>query len=619
MNATQDMQREKRGTERTAAAALAAFVLLMPLAFSWSLYDTYDLTKFAIFEAGALGFILIGLLHFRSGFRRLPLDGPVAAFVAVYGVAAVFSIDRSLSFWGQYRSYVFGWLAMALGGLLYRSVAELRTDALEDSAVRAAVFAGALAGIYGVAQYFGIEFPRMPNNAGGAVWSSFGNPVYFGAYCMMVLPPAVALAERSREEDSSPLFRFLYAATAAAVLAGLVLSRSRGAWGGAVAGLAVYFGVRGRSGRKAALILLGAAVFSILLSAPLRVRLVSVFRPQGADFARFEGWKLAFKIFAAHPLTGTGPDTFGYAFRRVRSLDYIRATGAEEVHAQAHDDLLQYAATAGVLGAASFLWLWIALFRLGWSRRGSRLGLALFSSLCTLFVQNISNFWSPATFALFWIFAGFLSAGGLESSESGRRPSRAAKGAAFAAWVAGVIWIVRPVLADAHFMRGLSLAASREDQAAVGQFRSAVNLNPRIPEYARRLSELLRDQARSVDIPGIRGSLLEQALAVSQAAASARPQDPDSWNNLGVSQMWMTEFAGIDRRSEARNAFEKAVELDPLFVDAWSNLAKVAHFDGDTRREIDLWKKVLEIQPDRQEARRLLLGLDPEAAVKEGR
>jgi cytochrome c-type biogenesis protein CcmH/NrfG len=68
--------------------------------------------------------------------------------------------------------------------------------------------------------------------------------------------------------------------------------------------------------------------------------------------------------------------------------------------------------------------------------------------------------------------------------------------------------------------------------------------------------------------------------------------NPDSWNNLGVAQMWITQISGVDRRQEAQTAFAKAVDLDPLFVDAWGNLARVAHFYGDRKGEESLWLKV---------------------------
>jgi hypothetical protein len=49
-------------------------------------------------------------------------------------------------------------------------------------------------------------------------------------------------------------------------------------------------------------------------------------------------------------------------------------------------------------------------------------------------------------------------------------------------------------------------------------------------------------------------------------------------------------------------------------VDAWGNLARVAHFYGDLKGEESLWLKVLEIQPNHPDARRLLAGI---AAGKE--
>jgi putative inorganic carbon (HCO3(-)) transporter len=514
---------EADSVQKTASAVLSGFAFLLPLAFCWKLYDTFDLAKVTVFHAGALAAALLAVVRiYSNGFslKKASLDMPFLVFVAVYGVSALFSMDPSMSFWGQYRSYVFGWLALAVCAVLYRSVAELGGKGLEEKVLSAVVFGGALAGVYGILQYFGWEFSFMPLNTGSAPWASFGNPIYFGANCMMVLAPAVALYELHREKKESKAMSVLLASAVLALLIGLVLSRSRGAWGGAIVGLAVYFGVRGRSSRNLAFLIMGVGLTAVLASPVSRNRVISIFQPQGADFARFEGWKLALKVFVQNPVLGTGPDTFVYAFRKIRNMEYVHATGAQVVHAQAHNDALQYAATSGIPGLCAYLWLWISVFRLGWKRKDSLLGLSMLASLAALFIQNAFNFWSPATLWLFGLFCGLLASE--KNQEKIRSVGAGVWIGAGLLWVMGMSGVLVPAWADSRFMKALPYEASQDYESGIREIRAAITSNPRVPEYYQRLSNLFRNQAHLVGIPEVRDLLLQRALSVAQEAAGRR-------------------------------------------------------------------------------------------------
>ncbi len=47
----------------------------------------------------------------------------------------------------------------------------------------------------------------------------------------------------------------------------------------------------------------------------------------------------------------------------------------------------------------------------------------------------------------------------------------------------------------------------------------------------------------------------------------------------------------------AKSSFEKAIAFDPVFVDAWSNLAKWYHIAGDIPDEKRMWNIVLQLDP----------------------
>lgn len=74
---------------------------------------------------------------------------------------------------------------------------------------------------------------------------------------------------------------------------------------------------------------------------------------QNSVGARFEYWRGACRIIGRHPWLGTGPGTFGLAYRA------YRPTGGEQAKL-AHDDYLEQATDSGVPGAILFLAMAVA-------------------------------------------------------------------------------------------------------------------------------------------------------------------------------------------------------------------------------------------------------------------
>lgn len=64
--------------------------------------------------------------------------------------------------------------------------------------------------------------------------------------------------------------------------------------------------------------------------------------------ARFDYWRAALETARQHPLLGTGPGTFGVSYQKIKRAD-------AEMARLAHNDYLQQASDAGVLGFVAFL------------------------------------------------------------------------------------------------------------------------------------------------------------------------------------------------------------------------------------------------------------------------
>src|SRR5205823_4497753 len=132
--------------------------------------------------------------------------------------------------------------------------------------------------------------------------------------------------------------------------------------------------------------------------------------------------------------------------------------------------------------------------------------------------------------------------------------------------IIGIWGTGRLATADHSYSQGLQLAADHQSLQALEAVRRANHLAPWVTTYAMERA----NRARQL-------GFLDEAWQTVQDVIRRHGADPDAWNNFGVAAMWMTQIGGLDHRVEARHAFEKAVQLDPVFVDAWANLAKWHH------------------------------------------
>jgi O-antigen ligase len=578
--------------DRWAPRLIPALIVVVPLIFTSAVYDVYDLPKLTLVYIGNLLLFVLwlwqGMAKGSITIRRTPLDIPLILFLAISGISCIYSLDPTLSWYGAYRIYSFGWWPLFSMAVLYFLTVQVVDASIAKTIRRAALFSASCVGLYGILQYSGFEiFTDIPAIQGGRVWSSLGNPVYMGALCMMAIP---LLFEGRMARKIVPLVL---------VWGGLLLSLSRSAWVGTVSSclvLAYVYRKQMKNWVRPAAGTLLAIGLLVTLMPGIRERMAYlVSSKEASNASRIEGWKAGLRVWKQYPLLGSGPDTFFQAFRPQRSLRYLQVTGTEITQADAHNDVIQMASTEGTLGLLAYLWVVFVFIRsLVQQRPGEPLLWGF--SLLALFVQNQFNFSSVATSTWAAIFGGLFF--GLQNSAIRNVPlvrARALRGILFFLFVGGLWGIGRSVLADWHYKQALEWLQGDRFVPALEHDREAVRLNGRIEIYGSSLSNAARSAGR-----------LDESWQVAEDQTRRHPANPDVWNNLGVSAMWMVQMAGQNKWQEAKAAFEKAVTLDPVFVDAWANLAKWNHLQGNFDEEKRLWKKVIELDPQNAMALQVL-------------
>lgn len=565
----------------------------------------------------------------RLGRVRASLAVP--AFLLVGVLATITSLDAEQSIVGHYPEYQ-GFLLVVAAALIGLGAAVLADDAAAwirlkrcAALVTAVISAIALLQVFGAGSARGVDLSRAA--------STTGNASNLGVFLCLALPLALAAARSER----APAWRVAAWAGFGLGVVVLGLTLSRGAWLGAGVAVMAWLLLEGRvwsaSTRARAWGFVGGAVILALVAAVVFVphaasRVTEVLRSpsKGTLGWRTETWRLTAGLVAQRPLLGFGPASFRYAFPAVRTPATLIGETATQIVDDPHNLILSVAQQYGLVAVGLLLWLLggavLALWRLAERGREDAVSAAaLAASILGATVALQAHFLTLDTWPLFGLVIGWSL--GLSTVRPAEKPApvpRAALSAArwSAAIAAGLFAVVATaaaglVAADALSLRAERLSASSAPwSAARAQFERSIALAPWEPSmrwtYARAASQRVdraseqaafRDgeaaftalrriipadplvgeqEAQLYVVAAIRlraPALAARALELARGAEQADPQNGFRWETVGTALL-----AGGDLES-ARQAYEKAVQLNPRDVQAWTNLAYVYDRLGD--------------------------------------
>ena len=162
--------------------------------------------------------------------------------------------------------------------------------------------------------------------------------------------------------------------------------------------------------RKTALllILLAFAIFLLSQSSIFKFQISSL--PATAQ-TRLMAWQIALKGWREKPWLGWGPGNYDVVFNKYYNPRFLRYSFAETVWDKPHNWPLEILVTSGLVGLASYLWLYFNLLRILLSPFG-RHGFTkqiLAAGLVGYFVQNLFLFETSNSLLLFFLIAALAS------------------------------------------------------------------------------------------------------------------------------------------------------------------------------------------------------------------
>lgn len=299
---------------------------------------------------------------------RWPLGPPVAAFSAVTLLSALAS--------GHPGEALMASKGLLLVAALYVTAGMLRDGAEADrflAGLTAVLTVAAVIGLLQVGVCPGPAPDRTPRWLYHRCDRARG---LFSIYMTLAGVLTLVLLATLPRVVPGPAFRRWAPIPWLVSLAGLVVTFTRGAWIAFAAGALAWLPLARRAGWIAVGTVLLVAVALLATPASVRQRsltlselhqrLVQMADPREAGAReRVYMWRSGLAMWREHPLLGVGPGGVKREFPR-----FARPEAAKQHTSHVHNTPLQILVERGALGAAAWLWIWIAFYahalRLWW-------------------------------------------------------------------------------------------------------------------------------------------------------------------------------------------------------------------------------------------------------------
>jgi O-antigen ligase len=397
----------------------------------------------------------------------------------------------------------------------------------------------------------------LPLARSGRASSTFGNPVFLGAFLVLSLPACAAAAL-----FGAGLLRWAGALATGLALPALLATQSRWAWLGAAAGMVTGIVLLVPERRSRRVLLAGLCMCAVAVAALSRQVLL---RPQNHALI----WRDTVQMVAAHPW-GVGPGQFPLAFLPWASPELLAAYPRSAVIINdAHCEPLQILAELGWPGLLTVLaWLTLlvraCLGRLRTMAAGDPERPCLVAIVSALAGSVVQSLGSPdlrflISSLLFATLAGLAAAMDTPSHRAGRArlPARLAMGLA---GLAALGWAGHGMVEHAEL---------------ASMVRPADPAPPTTEADRQKLLDLL-------------------------AQVKQTPEDPEAHYNLGVA------LAGTRRYHEAAVALRTAAVLSEGRATVVRSLGVVEGMGGEFAPAVQHLRAALEVYPEDAELHYLL-------------
>ena len=504
--------------------------------------------------------------------KRTPLDIPIVALLASAALSSVFAENQNVALFGTYARYDGLLTLFTFAALFWLSVQALADQAEARMLIRVMLASGYAVAATAIVQSMHDSIQQRVIEPGAVLpaFGSLGNPNVLGGFLALVIVVGVGELLMAGSATSRILLLNLLVVTGIALL----LSFSRSSWLAAAAGTAiVVVSHRKRLPRLRVLVSIFAALVLALgigyvldigqVEHKLVARVLTVFDPNKIAGTRFGIWTDSLHVIASRPVLGYGPDNVGLVYARFQTGDWGMAGSLRQPIDKAHAELLQVAATQGVIGLAAYVFVLFAFLRTFWRARRNEQAVLVFAGWTAYEVAVQLNFTALASALPFWMFAAVA----MVSCEAVRPRTLIERGRASIDLVpvvvmaaAVVVWgVVLPYVADARLRDAVAADYAGRPVEAQRLATEARELVPQESVYAVEVGNTAFEMGHWAP-----------ARAGYRDAAELGTFNALVYRNLALADR------NLGLISEAHAAARKAVELDRFDP---ANQALLAEFE----------------------------------------
>jgi tetratricopeptide (TPR) repeat protein len=110
----------------------------------------------------------------------------------------------------------------------------------------------------------------------------------------------------------------------------------------------------------------------------------------------------------------------------------------------------------------------------------------------------------------------------------------------------------------------------------------------------------------------------KQAIPILERALEQEPENEMVWTNLGAAYLGNPVLAGDGEQRKAIEAFERAIEINPIAPSVHYNLALIHRDRGEVEQAMLCFRQAIQANPNDQDARRALSRLESQQDEAEG-
>ena len=267
---------------------------------------------------------------------RLPLLMPFSAFLLASVLSTILAVEPLASLIelrNLFEVLVF-----------YLIVNQVTTEERATTLVRVLIITATIMALYGLSQSLmhGIDF-RVRGTM--SIYMTFAGLLMLVA--LMLVAQVLCCTHRRQLLWTVPALLIITAA--------LLMTQTRSAWCGLIAGCCVIFALR----QKALLLALPLVALIVLLVIPqtIKIRALSIVnRREITAQERLSMWSSGIRIIRDHPWTGVGMGAMVRIYPHYREPD--SPVDPKRRIGHLHNNIIQVAAERGLLGLACWLWIW---------------------------------------------------------------------------------------------------------------------------------------------------------------------------------------------------------------------------------------------------------------------